>query len=160
MELWKPVKGFEEFYEVSSQGRLRNIKTRKIRKKSLINKYYVIRLSKEGKSKSIKVHRMVAEAFITNPYHCPQVNHIDGNKLNNCVENLEWVTRQQNLEHAWAMGLGPRPREVIQVKDGVEVGRYRSIARAAKNVGGSPLGVRNACVGKCRRWKGYEWKFA
>lgn len=101
-EIWKPVCGFEEKYYISSKGYLKNIQTDKILK--MTNKYgdyFSVVLYLNEKRKSTRIHRLVAEAFIPNPDNKPQVNHIDGNKQNNCVENLEWVTAKQNLEHAY-----------------------------------------------------------
>ena len=92
----------EEKYYISSKGSLKNIQTDKILK--MTNKYgdyFSVVLYLNEKRKSTRIHRLVAEAFIPNPDNKPQVNHIDGNKQNNCVENLEWVTAKQNLEHAY-----------------------------------------------------------
>lgn len=160
METWKPVKDYEELYEVSSLGRVRAIKTNKLLKKFITNKYYSCGLSRKGHTKHLKVHRMVASSFIPNGNNYPQVNHIDGDKLNNCVNNLEWVTRQQNLEHAWKMGLGPSPRAVIQYKSGIEIGRFKSPGEAEKVVGGCGRNIKKVCDGINKKCSGYEWKYA
>lgn len=95
-------------YSVSDTGLIRNNTTGSIRK-PVFNPhrggYYQCILYKEGKSKMCYPHRLVAIAFIDNTDNKPQVNHIDGNKLNNCVDNLEWVTNQENGQHAFDTGL-------------------------------------------------------
>jgi len=68
--------------------------------------YEEIHMSKDGKNKHCRIHRLVAEAFIPNPDNLPEVNHIDGVKLNNCVENLEWTSRSANMLHAYSIGKG------------------------------------------------------
>lgn len=105
-EIWKEILEFPN-YEVSNLGRIRNKKTGLIRKqhkgKTCIG-YWNIMLWSKNKSKNCLVHRLVANAFIPNPLNKPQVNHIDGNRENNCVTNLEWVTVSENLKHSFRLG--------------------------------------------------------
>ena len=106
-ELWKSVKGFTD-YKVSNQGKVKSFKlnTEKILKQCNDKKeYLLVKLSKSRNSKTKTVHRLVATAFIPNPDNKPQVNHKDGNKQNNCVDNLEWVTQSENDIHAFKIGL-------------------------------------------------------
>lgn len=103
----KTIKDFPE-YKISNVGYIvRNCKLRKLH----INKdgYYTIDLWNKGKSKLLRVNRLVAQAFIPNPLNLPVVNHKDGNKLNNNVNNLEWCTIQQNTKHAFDNGLMKQP---------------------------------------------------
>ena len=110
IEIWKGVKYNKQDlswrFECSNLGRIRNTKTHRIYKEGISGiGYYQICTSINGKNKNIKTHKAVAETFISNLNNLPFVNHIDGNKLNNNVENLEWVTRQMNAIHAIKMGL-------------------------------------------------------
>lgn len=101
-EIWKDVLNYENTYEISSLGRVRNKKRELILNPPITPKGYIrISLFKDGKSKNHMVHRLVAEAFIENPKNKPTVNHIDGNKTNNKISNLEWATHSENLIHAY-----------------------------------------------------------
>lgn len=109
--LWKTLvyngETFEKF-EVSSDGRIRNIKTKRVYKTWINHKGYeqvCVSLGSTGKKKVFKIHKAIAETFIPNPEHKPEVNHKDGNKLNNSVSNLEWVTSVENMRHASNSGL-------------------------------------------------------
>lgn len=97
-EKWKNIEGYN--YQVSSKGRIRNKATKAI-KKSFINErgYAIVSLYKEKRLKTFRVHRLVAQAFIPNPQNLPEVNHLDENKQNNQLTNLEWCTREYNLAY-------------------------------------------------------------
>lgn len=105
-EIWKDVVGFEEKYMISNLGRVYSKITNKIltpvkSQNDFLGYYGVTFRFADGKPHTKKIHRMVAEAFIPNPDNLPCVNHIDGNKLNNCVDNLEWCDRKYNAKHAY-----------------------------------------------------------
>lgn len=88
---WKPVNGYEGFYEVSDCGDIRNVSTGRILKSKVERNGYVrVHLSKNGIAKSFLLNRIVAEAFLDNPNHFCTINHIDENKKNNSLSNLEW----------------------------------------------------------------------
>jgi len=121
-EIWKDVVGYEGYYKVSNLGSVMGLARIVPRKrygeiylyperermlKFHINKkgYVITSLSKNDKEIKPQVHRLVAIAFIPNHDNKPQVNHKDGNKQNNHVDNLEWVTNQENIDHSWKTGL-------------------------------------------------------
>lgn len=99
LELFRPIQGYEQ-YEVSTWGRVRNIETNRFLAPEVHDKGYLrVDLYTGGqKHKHMKVHRLVANAFIPNPEGKPQINHIDGNNQNNSVTNLEWVTDAENKQ--------------------------------------------------------------
>lgn len=108
-ETWKNIKEYEGLYQVSNLGRVKSFavyKQGKILRPIRTHKgYLTVVLSKDKKEKRKRIHRLVAEEFIPNPKHKEQVNHINGNKTDNRINNLEWVTCQENVKHAWNTGL-------------------------------------------------------
>ncbi len=96
---WKPITGFPN-YQVSKQGFIRNVKTRRILKTNLTSGYPSVTLCHEGKKKNVKIHRLVALAFLPLIEGKNVVNHKDHNKTNNHITNLEWCTHQENIQHA------------------------------------------------------------
>lgn len=116
-EEWRPVAGHEGVYEVSSAGRVRSLPRidarGHLRKGKYLrplygDRYPICALYVHGIRKPIKIHRLVALAFVPNPDGKPEVNHIDGNTCNASAENLEWVTRRENCLHAVSIGRWPR----------------------------------------------------
>ena len=101
-EIWKPIKDFEGYYEVSSLGRVKSLNYRGTGKEKVLKNieeykgYLIVNLTKNGKQKSFYVHRLVAEAFIPNPDNLPCIDHINTIKNDNRVENLRWVTYKEN----------------------------------------------------------------
>ena len=142
--MFKDIVGFENYYEISSDGLIRSKdrtqvdtlgRTRSWKGKVLNpdiapNGYYRVTLAVKGKKKQFYVHRLIATHFIENPKNLPQINHIDGNKLNNSIDNLEWVTVQDNTIHAYKNGL---INHVAGVKH-PNHGRFGSDSRKAKKV--------------------------
>lgn len=105
-EIWKDIKDYEGFYQVSNYGFIKSLKKEIIRKPHLTPKGYLrLQLQVKGSQKNFFVHRLVALTFLENPNNLPQINHIDGNKLNNKVDNLEWVDNSINQHHAYKIGL-------------------------------------------------------
>ena len=115
MTEWKPIRGYEGLYEVSSHGAVRSCERITVDGKHLSTKilnggcypngYEFMCLRKDGQNQNRMTHRLVAEAFIPNLDNLPVVNHKDGNRHNNSVDNLEWCTQSQNLKHAVEIGI-------------------------------------------------------
>jgi hypothetical protein len=144
-EIWLPINGFEGRLEVSNMGRIRSVERFVAfgqRKRKVRQTVYRLHNDRDGykivgaSGKTIKVHRAVAEAVIPNPENKPQVNHIDGNKANNRVENLEWATQKENMGHASRNRL---TKHVSVIRDDGE--EYHTVTEAAK-----ANGVSVACI--------------
>lgn len=105
-EIWKDIKGYEGLYQVSSFGNVINLKTSKFLKPTFSQDGYLIfHLAINKKFKRFKTHRLVAKAFIPNYENRPQVNHINGVKTDNKINNLEWATQSENMKHSFMLGL-------------------------------------------------------
>lgn len=115
MEIWKDIKGYEGIYQISSLGNVKSLygwdghayitREKILHPAPTTTGYYKVKLVKDGHRKDHKIHRLVADAFISNPMNKKQVNHKDGNKLNNDVNNLEWCTASENSQHSYQTGL-------------------------------------------------------
>ena len=144
-ELWKELDDLPN-YEISNMGRLRNKNTLRILK-TRISKlgYEQITITYGGEKYFRTIHRLVATAFLINPDNKPEVNHIDENKLNNSVGNLEWVTRKENLNHgAWKLKkIQSRDKAIYAYKDG-EVLEFPSTKICAQTLGLIPTNVTQA----------------
>jgi len=175
--MWMPIAGYEDSYEVSSDGQVRGIDRvvkrppSKRRVKGVVLKphmsnsgYQFVLLRKDGKQSPFYIHRLVAQAFVENPNHHNTVNHKDENKLNNQASNLEWCSHGYNM--AYAGGSKRRVRNLVKPvlisKDGALVKRCESIHEAA-----SYLGVDASCISRCcrhikgqTRIHGYEVAYA
>lgn len=151
-EEWRPVKGFEEFYEVSNLGGVRNSKTLRLVLPQPNHKGYLrVQLYTQPGSrlrKHCRVHRLVAEAFIRDPLPGEQIDHIDGNKQNNCATNLEWVTCHENVKRFHKNRSASQG--VVRVAMALVAGGM-PIERAAKRVGKGRWWLRDIYRGKT--WK-------
>ena len=140
---WKTILGYEGLYEVSDTGLVRSVdrliklsnrdKPQLYKGKELkqtLNKYGypIVKLSKEGKVKTLTVHRLVLSNFSINPENKPQVNHIDGSKTNNELSNLEWVTAKENAHHARVTGLVSDSSGYTGVKKAKTVSKYHNVS--------------------------------
>lgn len=130
INLWFNLIGYEDIYMIDISGRIKNVKTQKILKPDTAKGYKRVTLSKKGITKRFFIHRLVAMNFIKNPLNKKYVNHKDGIKSNNHINNLEWVTSSENEKHSY-MFLNKRPPEskiVLNTETGIF---YDSITHAA-----------------------------
>lgn len=178
-EIWKDIKGYEGLYQVSNLGRVKSIprkytkKEERILKATIDHGYMTIWLFKKGKGKGKRIHRLVAENFINKTNDERNiVNHKDGNKANNKVDNLEWCTQKENVNHAIKNGLfvfNPqlllekgkiKGKEVIQIdKDGNIIKEWRTISEVEKTLGFNASHIGECCKGKYKTANGYIWRY-
>lgn len=155
MEQWAQID--DSRYSVSTCGRVRNDDTERILSlRTNPRGYRSAHLYIDGKDYQTPVHRLVAKAFIPNPDSKPQVNHIDANKLNNNVENLEWVTNKENSHHAVSHGLFLRSKAIYCVETDM---LYSSIGDAERKTGIPNSTISDCLNGKCRHAHGYHFEF-
>lgn len=167
-EIFKDIKGYEGLYQISNFGNVKSLKRNIILKPSSNRKGYLhIILYKNHKSKNSIIHRLVAQAFIPNPENKPQVNHIDGNKRNNNVNNLEWVTNSENQKHAFKLHLqtnsgnnNPRARKINQYDlNGKLIKTWNSIYEITKELGINRSSIWRCCIGKYKKSHNYIWRY-
>lgn len=161
-ELWKPCPGFEEKYIVSSHGRVMGIGTYntckkeeliKLHKKHGRNGYVQARFYDNGRAKTFEIHLLVAKAFIPNPDNLPMVNHIDEDKTNNHVENLEWCTNQYNVRYSSAKAVD------VYTKDGEFIETLEAIADAAAKYNTEVSNISACCKRKYGTCAGYQFRY-
>ncbi len=182
----KPVRGYENFYSVSDNGKVFSHISNKWLKPSVMNNgYKTVELFNHGKSKRLLVHRLVAEVFIDNPQGYPYINHKDEDKGNNCVENLEWCTAKYNQnygtcqerrrksmrERYWSteksrtdhLAIGQRTKELLgkrviqKTKSGETVAEFISVNEATRKT--NIRHIHEVCIGKRTSAGGYTWEF-
>lgn len=173
-EIWKDIEGYEGLYQVSNLGRVKSLpkllKNRwgeykskeKIMKPIVSQKgYYNVSLRKDKNKKYCAIHRLVAQAFISNPLNLPQVNHKDEDKTNNCVGNLEWCTNYYNENYGTknARRAEKLCKKVIQyTKEGNLIREWNSIKETEKE-GFNRSHVTSCCKGRRKSHKGFIWKY-
>ena len=151
-----PIYGFEGLYSVNRHGDIYSEKYGKLFAKCKNSHGYVcVILRKNGIRYSKKVHRLVAETFLPNPENKREVNHIDGNKSNNELSNLEWVTSSENTRHAVNVGLISRKRMRI-IETGEE---FPSAVDCAKSINGSYANIYHCLNGERKTHKGYHYEY-
>lgn len=174
---WRAIQGYEGYYEVSDSGLVRSLDRiipearfgqRRVRGRMMkltvnSDRYMVVNLRKNGTTYVAFVHRLVAQAFIPNPYHYPVVNHINGNKQNNEVSNLEWATYTENNIHALLNYLRqPRGTMIAMVTECGYIERlFRSSYEAARITGISHSMISRCLLERTKTAGGVHWvKFA
>lgn len=169
-EIWKDIPGYKGFYKVSNLGRVKSFlkSHERILKPTLINTGYLSLVLMKNKSrKTFNIHRLIALAFIPNPENKRTVNHKNGIKSDNRIDNLEWATYSENTKHAYDIGLikhlsskdNPLSIPVYQyTKEGKFLRKYDSENQAAKISGLTQSHINMNTLGKCKTAKGYIWK--
>jgi hypothetical protein len=178
-EIWKDIIGYEGFYQVSNLGRVKSceryvkhfkggnrlLKSKPIKISSDSYGYKIVCLCKNGLEKTLKVHRLVAIAFIDSVENKLQINHIDGIKSNNCVENLEWVNNSENMKHAHLIGLkktminNEKAVLVFNKLSNEFIQEYVSIANAARNLNIRRTDISGVLNNRQKSANGYCFKY-
>ena len=171
--MWRDISGYNGTYQVNESGEVRNaLSGRMLKQQRNRFGYMTVKLFRHNHGKEYKVHRLVAIAFIENRNNKPQVNHIDCNRQNNCVENLEWVTCKENAE--WAVKMGSRiiddnwrmkikasrkrkPVKATQIETGQII--FLDSVRAAKTICPDTKAVIDCCKGRRKTAGGYLWEY-
>ena len=165
MEIWKDIQGYEGYYQISNIGQVKNIKTNKILIGDLNNIGYRRVTLYAPIKKRFFIHRLVALHFCENKDNKEVVNHIDGNKLNNNADNLEWVTHSENDKHAYKLNLRKtypcQFKHKIEAydKNGLLVKVYKNVQECCDDLKVARSNVYNCCNGKQKTCKGYTLKY-
>lgn len=162
--MWKQIiiEGIETNYEANRIGEIRNIKTKRNLTQHIQNGYYHITLQINKKSKRISVHRVIALTFLKELEGKNIVNHINGIKTDNRVENLEWVTPQENTQHAWDNGLAVSmvEKSVKQYDiNGNFIKEYKSISEAERETGTNQSKIVACCKLQRESSNDYQWRY-
>ena len=176
MEKWKDIEGYEGLYQVSNMGRVKSLERfRKGKHNSLVfvnekilksrkdgGGYLRVSLSKEGKIKTFKVHRLVASAFLDNPNNLLEVNHINEIKDDNRVNNLEWCNKSYNCNYGSRNERMAKSKyiPILQfTKEGKLVRKWDSITEVEKELGFNHGSISKCCKGKLKTACGYKWRY-
>lgn len=175
IEIWKEIKDYPT-YRVSNLGRVKATKyysnihkkyyDRELILKEKTNKfgYKFVGLSNKNGRKNKSIHRIVAETFIENPNNYNEVNHIDGNKTNNHIDNLEWCTRRDNILHAYMLGLkkgnSKAKYKVIQSLNGKTIKIWNNISEIKATLGLDYSSLYQCCNNKRKSCNGFQWQYA
>lgn len=156
------IEGYED-YIVFEDGQVYSKRSERMLNPYLKGGYVYVDLSKDGETIHFRVHRLVAKAFLPNPENKPEINHKNGIKTDNRVENIEWVTPSENMIHAVYSGLVKPPAEPRYVsqytKAGDFIATYRSIMDAQRATGVSHGHISDVCIGNRKSAGGYTWRY-
>ena len=151
--------GYEGLYAITNCGQVWSYRKNTFLKPYLARGYFKVCLCKDKIRKQVLIHRLVAESFLPNPQNLPQINHIDENKKNNCVDNLEWCNAKYNInygEHNKKVGKSHCKKVYC-----VELGKvFESAKLAAMQLGLSDSNIAKCCKGKYKTTGGYHWEYA
>lgn len=152
-EIYKTINNYPN-YAISNLGNVKNKKTNKLLKIRIDKEYNRVRLYNSYGAKNHSVHRLVGEHFLLNPFNKPEINHKDGNKLNNHLSNLEWNTKSENQTHRRKiLKQGVKPIKLI--KDGL-IYSFDSISECARNLNLDGSGLSRLLNGKSKSYLGYK----
>ena len=164
-EIWRDIDGYEGLYQISNKGRVKRLlgpSERILRPVLNRSGYYYIMLYNDSVKKAFRLHRLVAQAFIPNLYNKPQVNHLDENKKNNCVDNLEWATAKENSNYGSRNErITGRPSiPIIQYsKDGEFIKEWQSAVEVKRVLGINNSHIIQCCKGKRKSAGGFVWRY-
>lgn len=162
-EIWKDIPNYEGLYKISNLGDIMSIRRKRLIKSDKRKDGYIqVHLTKNKKMKNFLLHRLVAITFIENPNNYEFINHIDGNKENNSLNNLEWCDRSYNILHAYNNELIKKRKKVEQYdKNNNLLNIYTSIMEASKKTNIDRAHISACCKGK-KKYKsagGYIWRY-
>ena len=158
MEHWKAIAGYEGIYEVSDLGRVKSLKYCKEKiLKPQKDKYGYLQvcLCKDGHTKQLLVHRLVADEFVPNPNNLETVNHKDEVKTNNTVSNLEWMSREDNVAYSANKSVQMFDKFTLEL-----LATFPSITEAERVTGINHGNISKCCLGKLKSAGGYIWKYS
>ena len=164
-EIWRDIEGYEGLYQVSNKGRVKSLlgPCERILKPGIdTSGYLLVKLCKNGVALSKRIHRLVAQAFIPNPHNLPQVNHKDENKLNNCVNNLEWIRHIDNCNYGTRnerMGYSLSIPILQYSKSGDFIREWPGALEVERVLGINNGNINSCCRGRYKSAGGFIWRY-
>ena len=165
---WEPIKGFDGYF-INELGEVKSVKSFKGTQEKILKGsknqqgYKTISLMKNGKMYTKTLHRLLANTFIPNPNNLPCINHIDGNILNNSLDNLEWCTYGHNEKEAYRLGLKKsriKPKKVIKLSKDLKILKIYDSLNSVKKDNYSVGNIGEVCNHNRKTAYGYVWRYA